>query len=285
MSDQLQRFIFENCALRGVLVHLDASLQRNLDAHVYPEPVRALLAEALAAVAILATTVKLEGRISLQLQGQGPLALLLAESTHDRGLRAIARVQDGAELPVSPVFADWAQGGIMALSMLPDSGKPYQGVVPLDGANLAECLQHYFAQSEQLRTLLRIFFDGKRAAALFVQALPDATSEDIERIEALTATISADELFQLDNATVLHRLYHEEDLRLFEPEDLRFQCRCSREKSLATLRLLEAGELQQMLDDQGRIQVSCEFCNAEYRFDSIDIAAWQQAAGSSDRPN
>lgn len=280
MSDQLQRFLFENCAMRGVLVHLDASLQRNLDAHVYPEAVRGLLAEALAAVAILATTVKLEGRISLQLQGAGPLALLLAESTHDRGLRAIAQVKDGAVLPAGSEFADWAKDGIMALSMLPDAGKPYQGVVPLDGQSLAQCLQHYFAQSEQLRTLLRIFFDGERAAALFVQALPDASLEDVERIEALTATITAEELFTLENETVLHRLYHQEDLRLFEPEDLRFQCRCSREKSLSTLRLLEADEIQQMLAEHGQISVNCEFCNAHYAFDRIDIAAWQQATGS-----
>ncbi len=270
MSDQLHRFVFEHCELRGVLVHLDNSLKGSLDAHDYPPAVRDFLAQALAAIAMLSSTIKIKGRVSLQLKGQGALSLLLAECSDDFGVRAIARVQhDITETDFSHLVA----GGVLALSLLPENGTPYQGMVPLQGQSLAHCLQHYFAQSEQLTTALHLVFDGQRAAGLLVQALPGANADDIERIMALTHTITADELLHLPVETVLHRLYHEEAVRLFAPQALRFQCRCSREKMHDSLRLLDAAELHEMLQEQERIRVSCEFCHRVYDFDAVDVAA------------
>ena len=279
MSDQLHRFVFDNCELRGVMVHLDASAKRNLDAHAYPPSVRELLAQALAAVAMLTSTIKIKGRISLQLKGQGHLSLLLAECSDDFGLRAIARVQQ----PISEKnFAELTQGGVLALSLLPEAGTQYQGVVPLQGASLMQCLEHYFAQSEQLATAIHIAYDGERVVGLLVQALPGAARDDVERITALTNTIKSDELLHLPVETVLHRLFHEEQLRLFDAQALRFQCRCSRDKMRNSLKLLDRAELQDMLSEQGGITVSCEFCNASYRFDAIDVAALDsETPGSS----
>lgn len=278
MSDQLHRFIFDNCAMRGVVVRLDTCVKRTIEARSYPASVREFLAQALAAIAILSSTIKIKGRVSLQLKGRGSLALLLAECSDDFGLRALAQVQE----PLNETsFKALTDGGVLVLSLLPDNGAQYQGVVPLQGETLAHCLEHYFTQSEQLASAIHLVFDGTRAAGLMVQALPGAARDDIDRIVALANTISADELLQLPVETLLHRLYHEEQVRLFEPQALRFQCRCSRDKMRDSLKLLEASELQQIVQEQGAITVSCEFCNSHYRFDAIDVAALNAISAGS----
>lgn len=269
MSDQIQRFVFENCEMRGAILHLDQTLQRNLNAHDYSEPVKKLVAEAITVVALLATTVKMQGRISLQLKAEGPVSLLLAESTQDFGLRALAQCREDQQYQD---FAQLAEDGILALSLLPDDGQNYQGIVPLTGANLSECLRLYFQQSEHLDTSFFLFVDGERSAALFVQALPSAQGDDVARIRALAATLRADEIFNLPVTEVLHRLFHEETLRLFDAQEVRFQCRCSRAKTYASLRLLETDERQQLLREQGHIKVACEFCRTEYEFSAQDVA-------------
>lgn len=278
MWDLLHRFTFDNCEMRGVVVRLDQSVQRSLTAHVYPESVRAFLAHASAAIAMLNSTIKIQGRISLQLKGQGNLSLLLAECNDRFGIRAIAQVKESvAEQP----FKELTQGGLLVLSLLPETGAHYQGVVPLSGEQLSECIEHYFAQSEQLATRMIIAFDGQRAAGLLVQALPGAQQEDIDRIIALAATVRNEELLQLPVETLLHRLYHEEALRLYEPQALSFQCRCSHQKMRGSLKLFERAELQEILQQQGKISVNCEFCNQQYSFDAIDVAALESDAQGS----
>lgn len=282
MSDQLHRFVFDNCEMRGVVVRLDDCIKRTLQAHTYPNVVREFLAQALTAIAMLSSTIKIKGRVSLQLKGRGSLSLLMAECSDDFGLRAIAQVQEPL---VETSFKTLTDGGVLVLSLLPDSGTQYQGVVPLQGETLAHCLEHYFAQSEQLATAIHLVFDGVRAAGLMVQALPGAEREDVDRIIALANTISRDELLDLPVETLLHRLYHEEQVRLFETQALRFQCRCSRDKMRDTLKLLEPAELQQIVQEHGAVTVSCEFCNSHYRFDAIDVAALNLNPAQSPSPH
>lgn len=274
--DCLHRFLFEHRGVRGVMVHLDAAIRRNVSAHDYPAPVANLVAEAVTAVALLITTVKLQGRLSLQLQGAGAVPLLVAECTHDGGLRAVARWQD---VPDGAVFADLVRGGTLALNLVPDDGHPYQGIVPLDGASLADCLATYFRQSEQLATHLQLLHDGQRGVGLLLQALPGENAEDAwSHLSILAATLKPEEAFALPVETVLHRLYHEEEVRLFDTQPLRFQCRCSRERSADSLRLLSADDLAHAIAEQGTLTVTCDFCNEHYRFDAVDVAALAHSA-------
>lgn len=276
--DSLHRFLFEDLSVRGALVRLDRSLQRNLQSHPYPAPVAGLLAEATTAIALLATTVKLRGRLALQLQGSGPVKLLLAESTGDPdytglGIRSLAQWRDtGSEPPTA--FAELVHGGQLALSLLPEQGQTYQGVVPLDGNSIAACLEHYFQQSEQLATRVMLWHDAGCSVGLLLQALPGMSQQDdFERIRLLAETLRPEEVFHLPVETLLHRLYHEENLRLFAPQPVRFQCRCSRERCADTLRTLTPADIQDLLTADGSIAVTCDFCSEVYRFDAIDAAA------------
>jgi molecular chaperone Hsp33 len=286
--DQLHRFIFEDLSVRGALVRLDGSLQRNLRSHDYPAPIAGLLADATTAVALLATTVKLKGRLALQLQGSGPVKLLLAESTDDLGLRSLAQWRESSGTETSSDFAELSfselvRGGQLALSLIPEQGQNYQGVVPLDGDNIAACLEHYFQQSEQLATRVLLWQDGERSVGLLIQALPGLSQQDdFDRIRLLAETLKAEEAFHLPIETLLHRLYHEENLRLFEPRPIRFQCRCSRERCADTLRTLTPDDIRELLHADGSISVSCDFCNETYHFDAIDAAALgHQVPGSA----
>lgn len=271
MWDQLHRFMFEGLSVRGVFVRLDASLARNLRSHAYPVPMQRLLGEATTAVSLLATTVKIKGRISLQFQSDGPVRLLLAESTDDLGLRSVAQWQ--GEIPEAD-FSALMAGGRMALSLLPEQGQQYQGVVPLDGVHLSSCLEHYFQQSEQLATRMLLFVDGERSAGLMIQAMPGLQQqEDFQRMAVLAETLTAEEAMQLPVETLLHRLYHEEPVRLFAPQALRFHCRCSAERCRDTLMTLPVADLQEMLESDGAAAISCDFCGEDYRFDSAALQA------------
>jgi len=292
--DQLHRFVFDDLAVRGVLVRLDRSLHRNLSTHAYPKPVANVLADATTAIALLATTIKLKGRLALQLQGSGAVTLLLAEASvdadrHGLGIRSLAQWREHTAVDDDhAAFADLVSGGQLALSLLPDpdplladplrSSQPYQGVVPLDGNNIAGCLEHYFQQSEQLATRVLLWHEPGgstgRSVGLMIQALPGLSQqEDFTRIRVLAETLKMEEAFHLPIETLLHRLYHEETLRLFAAQTVRFQCRCSRERCADTLRTLEAEDIVDLLQEDGAVTVTCEFCNEVYRFDPIDVAA------------
>ncbi len=282
-SDQIQRFIFEETDLRGVLVGLEQSYAEILSRHPYPPRIACLLGEMQAAVALLSSTLKFEGRISLLARGDGAVTLLMAESNHQRDLRAIARWQD--PVPDSLDLRQQLGKGQLAITIEPDKGNRYQGVVPLEQATLAGCLEDYFRQSEQLDTRIMLAADTERAAGMLLQALPgdrggDDAEEDWDRITHLGSTLSSEELLTLDNEELLHRLYHEEAVRLFDPEDLRFACDCSRERSLRALKSLPAEELQEMLENEEEIAVDCQFCSRKYRFDRTSIAELQGRSGA-----
>ena len=275
-ADFKQRFLFPETDIRGELVRLDESLEAILGTHDYPLAVQGLVGEAVAAVALLAGTLKFSGRLSLQAQGRGPVSLLLAECTHDGQLRALAR-HDG-ELDTAANIGALIGDGTMVITITPDQGRQYQGIVPLSGDTLAECLQGYFQQSEQLPTSLWLASGNNRAAGLLLQRLPnqlattDGNRNQWEHLEALAGTLKMEELLDLPAETVLRRLFHETPPRLPEAQPLRFGCTCSRERTENALLSLGADELKTLLAEDGEATLTCDFCLSQQHFDAVDLA-------------
>jgi molecular chaperone Hsp33 len=275
-ADFKQRFLFPETDIRGELVRLDESLEAILGTHDYPLAVQGLVGEAVAAVALLAGTLKFSGRLSLQAQGRGPVSLLLAECTHDGQLRALAR-HDG-ELDTAANIGALIGDGTMVITITPDQGRQYQGIVPLEGDTLARCLEGYFQQSEQLPTRLWLASGNGRAAGLMLQRLPDqvasrdANQQQWEHLEALAGTLKMEELLDLPAETVLRRLFHETPPRLPEAQPLRFGCTCSRERTENALLSLGADELKTLLDEDGEATLTCDFCLSRQHFDAVDLA-------------
>ncbi|MBK1724727.1 Hsp33 family molecular chaperone HslO [Thiocystis violacea] len=269
-ADTLSRFLFENAGIRGNLVHLDASWHAVLDASPYPSAVQQVLGEALAAVSLLAATIKFEGSLILQIQSSGPIRTLVAQATNTRTIRGLAR-WDG-EVPTQGTLSERFGDGRLVLTVQHQDAEPYQGVVPLEGADLSQAIEVYFADSEQLQTRLWLTANAQRAVGLLLQKMPDAdaTEEDWERVTLLADTLTATELRDLPTEELLYRLFNQESVRLFEPEPLSFRCGCSRSRIEDTVKMLGEDEIDAILAAQGAIEVTCEFCNREYRFDSVD---------------
>lgn len=282
--DQIQRILFDQIDVRGVVAGLESSYQEVLARHEYPRLLQRLLGEMLAAVSMLSATLKFEGRLLLQAQGEGAVKLLMAECNHHQDLRAIARY-DG-EIGDETPFNELLVNGRIALTIEPENGQRYQGVVPLEHPTLAQCLQAYFEQSEQLGTSIQLTADGRRAAGLMLQVMPaeGRGDEDWNRISMLASTLKDDELLQLDNEALLFRLFHEEVCRLYEPQPLQFRCDCSRERSAEALKFMTEQELLDILQAQkGIIDVGCQFCNQTYNFDETDIRALFSEPGYLDK--
>lgn len=270
-SDTLQRFLFENAAIRGELVRLDATWRAVLSKHDYPEPLARIMGEMMAAGALFAATLKFNGTLIMQIQGTGPVRLVVVECTAKFALRATAK-WDG-ELGDAD-FAALVGDGKFAITLDPkDGGTTYQGIVELAGRSVAEVLEHYMERSEQLGTKLVLAADGALACGLLLQKLPEGVSEDADawnRVSQLAATLSPGELLQLPFAEIVHRLFHEEDVRIFEPQPVHFECSCSRERVSGMLRMLGLDEVRSILTEQGQVEVRCEFCNHRYLFDAVD---------------
>ncbi|SDO18845.1 molecular chaperone Hsp33 [Halomonas shengliensis] len=278
MTDQIQRFLFDNTNVRGELVSLEQAYAEVLDRHDYPAPVNRLLGELVAAVALLTDTVKLEGTLSLEVRGSGPLSLLMAESNPGGELRAIARLAEDAEMPSEDAgFRELLGDGQIMITLDPREGHRYQGIVALDQESLAGCLAAYFAQSEQLPTRLWLAADGRRAGGLLLQRMPDESqNQDVdawERTLHLAETVKAEELTGLAPEELLHRLYHEETVRVFAPKPLRFGCTCSRERIAGALVTLGAEELRDVVAEQGGIETQCHFCHTRYAFSAEEVEA------------
>ncbi len=281
--DCLHRFLFEQFPIRGHLVHLDAAWRALIEHREYPPIIRDTLGEAVAASLLLAATVKFEGVLSLQLQGDGPLSLMLAQCTGTLGVRGLARYRE------DELTADRPQGiagligaGNLTVTLETDDGaQRYQGIVPITGGRLAESLQLYFKNSEQLPTRLWLHADAEGASGMLLQKLPaaDAPGADAaavedawRRVQLIGETLTAGELRTLDDRQILHRLFNEDDLRLFEPAPVYFRCRCSRERVGSMLQGLGAAETQSVLAERGEVEVRCDFCNRAYVFDAVDVA-------------
>ncbi|WP_339458474.1 Hsp33 family molecular chaperone HslO [Pseudomonas sp. EA_105y_Pfl2_R69] len=278
MSDFSQRFLFDDSDIRGELVGLSDSYHHVLAKHSYPQPVAQLLGELLAAASLLIGTLKFEGLLILQARSSGAVPLLMVECSSAGELRGIARYhaeQVGAAAALGELMPD----GVLAITVDPESGQRYQGIVDLQGTTLADCLTNYFETSEQLPTRFWLCADGQRARGLLLQQLPADRLKEPEEREAswqhaiaLANTLQAEELLGLDNQTLLHRLYHEEPLRLFDPRALQFRCSCSRERSARALISLGQADAEALVQEHGgTVEIDCEFCNERYLFDAADV--------------
>ncbi|HDZ56489.1 MAG TPA: Hsp33 family molecular chaperone HslO [Pseudomonas xinjiangensis] len=283
LQDVTQRFLFEEADVRGELVSLDQSYREVLAKHEYPESVKALLGEMLAAAVLLSTAIKFDGLLILQARSSGPLSMLMVECSSAQEVRGIARYADditGESL--SALMPD----GVLAITIDPDQGQRYQGIVALEGATLADALNSYFENSEQLPTRFRLLADGRIARGFMLQALPADRQPDPQQRDAvwqhlnvLADTLTAEELMALDNQTLLHRLYHQEDVRLFDPVAAIFKCSCSAERSGNALVSLGREDALALLDERGgEVEVDCQFCNARYCFDRDALEGLFEAA-------
>lgn len=285
--DHTQRFLFEDTDIRGELATLNDSYGHVLAKHPYPEPVAQLLGEMLAAAALLVGTLKFEGLLVLQARSAGAVPLLMVECSSEREVRGIARYHAEQVLPGADLRSLMPEG-VLAITVDPRQGQRYQGIVALEGATLAECLSGYFATSEQLPTHFWLNADGRRARGLLLQQLPADRLKDPEEREAswqhmttLADTLTAEELLGLDNETLLRRLYHQETVRLFDPQALEFRCSCSRERSANALVSLGQQDAELLLDENdGKVEIDCQFCNQRYIFDAADVAQLFAGGGS-----
>ncbi len=278
-QDFVRRFMFEKLAVRGEIVRLEHSYQSVLERHPYPPVLAALLGTAMAAVSLLGTTIKYQGKLILQIQGKGPANLLVVEYDSEGHIRGLVDWQQ-QQLLDSDIRSLFSQGH-MAITVVPtgsdsaqDKANRYQGIVELDDASLAGCLEHYFRQSEQLATSLYLVADENKVAGFMLQQMPSSplNDDDWQRLKLLTETLSDEELFNLDVEQLLHRLYGEDDIRLFESEPVNFQCTCSIERIENMLRSLGKAEVEDVLQEQGKIEVACEYCNKKYQLDAVDVA-------------
>lgn len=271
MTDSLQRFVFEQAPIRGEMVQLAATWQAVTERHEYPAPLRRILGELMAAGALLAATLKFNGTLILQLHGSGPVKLIVVECTSDHAMRATAKWDgDIAEGNLRTLLGN----GRFAISLVPESGQQsYQGVVDLNADSIAAALEHYMATSEQIATRIWLACDEQRSAGLLLQKLPERESADDDawpRAEHLASTVKSDELLGLEPQKLLHRLFHEEDLRVFEPRPVYFRCSCSRDRVVGMLRMLGRDEVRSVIAERGEVEVHCEFCNRRYAFDAVD---------------
>lgn len=282
--DTLRRFLFERFPVRGYVVNLDASWRALIEHHTYPDVVRDTLGEAVAATMLLSATLKYEGLLTLQVQGPGPMHLLVVQATHRHAVRGVARFRDAT--PARSLQALTGGGQVTVTVENENHSNRYQGIVPVTGERLADCFEDYFARSEQLPTRLWLVATAERAAGLLLQRLPSGASasaeelehaasegdEDWNRVRHLAATLTPAELTNLDATALLRRLFHEEDVRVFEPSPVFFQCTCSRERVSGILRSLGAAEVHDILAERGSVEVRCEFCNRAWQYDAVDVA-------------
>lgn len=279
--------MFECAAVRGEAVHLDATWQAVLDRCDYPPALRSLLGELMAAAALLAATLKFSGSLIMQIQGGGPVKLLVVECGADLTMRAMSHWQGGIADGAS--LRELVGEGRFVITIDPKQGKQtYQGIVDLEGGSVAEVLEHYMRRSEQLDTRLWLAADESGAAGMLLQKMPDGEDGDADawnRVTHLGATITRRELLDLSARDIIRRLFHEEDIRLFDSTPLHFGCNCSRERVANTLRMLGQNDVRSLLAETGYIEADCEFCNRHYVFDAVDaeqiFAANPVAAGQT----
>ncbi len=307
--DKLNKFLFEGLPVRGMLVRLGSSWRELLarrashddGGHAFPAPVRALLGEMAAAGCLMQGSLKFNGALILQMHGDGPVKLAVAETQADLSFRATAKVVGAVSADARlEAMLNLHGKGRCAITLDPKDRlpgqQPYQGVVPLHGdqrqplQQLSHVLEHYMLQSEQLDTRLVLAADDEMASGLLIQRMPltggsnlgggtaerdedqIGRNEDFNRIAALAGTCQREELLRLDSRPLLQRLFWQETLRLFQPQTPSFACSCSRDRVAGMLRGLGAGEIEALIAERGAAEVGCDFCGAQYRFDPVDAA-------------
>ena len=283
-NDLLHRFMFDEYDIRGDIVTLGDSYREVMRNNPYAASVKNLLGEFLAAASLLSSTLKFDGMIILQARGNGPISTIMAECSNHKNLRGIVRLNpEQALTETQQQTADMHTllgEGVLAITIEPKRGERYQGIVPVDSDTLAGCLEHYFQQSEQLETRLWFAANGEYASGLLLQALPrqvntspEENEDQWETLSALAGTLSTDELLNLDHASLLYRLFHEHQVRLFDPSMLNFSCSCSRERTGNALVSIGREEVETLLAENGHVDVDCQFCNQHYHFDAAEVRA------------
>jgi molecular chaperone Hsp33 len=296
-GDEVRRFIVENQPVRGHWVRLEGAW-RELRAHrEYPEPVRELLGQAVAASVLLAATLKFNGTLTLQLQGNGAVRLLVAQCTHDFRLRAVANFDEIAVEGATTESHGGAafrrlvgtEGRVVVTIESDEKGSRYQGIVPLSGESLADSLETYFASSEQLPTRVLLAADSERGVGVLVQKLPDPANADESDMRAVwedaqrgIERLSTTDLLLRPVEELLERGFAAHDMRLFKGSPVQFECRCSQGRVSSLLRALGADEVRDVLKEQGAVTVTCEFCHRPYRFDAVDVEALFADVGAAD---
>ncbi|CAB3844560.1 33 kDa chaperonin [Achromobacter anxifer] len=305
MTDQLKKYLTEDRSVRIQAVRLDATWKAVQANHDYPPAITHLLGELVAASTLLAANIKFDGSLVLQIQGDGPIALLVVECRNDLSLRATVKMREGYDVPTDGNMQSLLNPGgngrfIVVLDpqrKLPGQ-QAYQGIVPLQGDTVAEALQHYMKASEQLDTRLWLAADADHAAGMLVQRLPfhggadapvlteQGAAETWDRTCALSGTLQRDELLATDIDTLIHRLYWEETLVAFDPLSVRWHCPCTRERVASMLRTLGQEEIDSIIAERGQVDVSCDFCGKPYKFDAVDCATLfsSNAAPAADEP-
>lgn len=278
-SDNLYRFLFQQRNVRGELVQLSSSLDQMLLHHSYPQPVKQLLAELVAATSLLTATLKFEGDIAVQIQGDGPVRFAAVNGTDQQQFRAVVRMQ--AEITGSS-FRDLIGEGYLLVTITPKQGERYQGIIPLSGDSLTTTLEAYFAQSEQLPTRLYLYTDLQpehcRAAGFMLQVLPveqQKAKADFDDLVMLSDTLTQAEIFDLPAEQLLYRLFHQEQVELFSPQQVSFVCGCSREKCSSAIVSLGRDVINEHIAE-GKLDISCEYCNKTYHFSPDDLTQMLQ---------
>lgn len=280
MQDQLHRFVFDQTPVRGNTVQLHQSFLAALQHQQTPDVLRQALGELMAASALLIATLKMQGALILQIQGKGPVKLLVVECTvsEDQRLQLRATAKWDGDL-AGQTFIEMVGAGHFAITLDPkDGSQPYQGIVPLAGDSVASILEHYMQRSEQIETRIWLACDGGSAGGLLLQKMPESGGQQAaldtdawNRTGMLAQTVTPEELLQLPAERLLRRLFHEEMLRLFDGQQVAFHCSCSRQSVSSMMRMLGEAEISGILEERGEVEVHCDFCNVAYRFDRIDV--------------
>ncbi|MGR2867941.1 Hsp33 family molecular chaperone HslO [Vibrio vulnificus] len=283
-SNVLNRYLFEDLSVRGELVQLDEAYQRIISSKDYPAALQKLLGELLVSTTLLTATLKFEGSITIQLQGDGPVSLAVINGDNEQKIRGVARWE--GHIADDATLHDMMGKGYMVITIEPKKGERYQGIVGLEGDNLEQVLEGYFERSEQLKTRIWIRtgeHEGKaHAAGMLIQVMPDGTGSenDFEHLEQLTNTVKNEELFTLPANELLYRLYNQEQVRLFEPQNVEFRCGCSRERSGAAIVTVDKNEIYDILASDGSVSLHCDYCGTTYSFDESDANKLYEEAAS-----
>lgn len=285
-SSYVSRFLLEALDIRGAVVRLDDVWQALQRGRNYPEAVARLLGEMSAVSALIAANLKQPGRLIFQIQGHGPLRLLVIDCTETLNLRGYAGFEE--PLPAEGRLRTLVGDGLLQLSLdIEAMDQPYQSIVPIEGDSIAQTFEHYLAQSEQQPAGLWLACDGARATALFLQKLPGADERDPDgwsRVHQLAQTIRDDELLGLDPATLLGRLFAEETVRLFEPRSVTHDFPPDRDKIVTMLRALGEAEVRRIYAESGELLIRDDLSNHDYRFELDDIDEIFADTGPADAP-
>lgn len=273
--DTRQRFLFDDTHIRGEVTTLGESFQAIQQCQDYPPAVTAILGEFLAAASLLSATLKFNGIVSIQAIGQGAITSLMAECSNNTQLRGIVR-GDYQNIGSEETFRSLLGSATLAITIEPEGRERYQGLVPLDKDSLSECLEYYFAQSEQLSTKIKLAANQTTAAGILIQEMPHSSDDEQARdnwqhLSLLLESLKTEEQLELDHEEQLYRLFHEQQVRLFDPEALQFFCSCSKQRTAKMLISLGFDEVNQILQEQALIEVNCEFCGQNYQFNQADI--------------